>query len=284
MENREKLLTLLKSEIKSHRCNNYIVIFCSLLSCSEKESIELLRKYHISKKVYDTKLKMFSTKFPDYKEEQEYLKNIYQKYLDMYFFKTKEMKIKKMNVENQKILDSFLESNNTIEEFCSKYGYRMSLIFQIIYDLPVHQRNEIQSSLKNKNNDSLIEIMRQIVKEICLNPNFDIIDYYQYTHLKIYDFRIVLKEYFGELNPKITKKVVIFLNKYREFEKNIITKEKIINSNISIGNKNINLEEKQKILEFLESQNIPICFYNAALKKYIKNPEIFECDQKIKGK
>lgn len=282
MENREKLLTILNSEIKSHCCNDYIVIFCSLLSCSEEEAIELLRKYHISKQIYNTKLRKFSTKFPDYK--QEYLKKIYQEYLDMYALKKQEKKVDKIYVENQEILSTFLESNNTIEEFCSKHGYRMTRIFQIIYDLPIHQRKEIQSSLKDKNNDSLIEIMRQIIKEICLNPNFDIIDYYQYTHLMISDFRIILKEYFGDLDPKITKKVVIFLQKYSEFGRNIVTKEKIINSNISIGNRTINLEEKQKILNYLENQNIPICFYIFAFKKYINNPEYFEDCQKIKSR
>lgn len=284
MEKKEKLLDLLNSKIKSYQCDNYIVIFRNLLSCSEDDAIALLRRYRISEKSYHTKLKMFSSKFPDYVEEQDYLKNIYQKYLNIYCSKKEEKKDEKIDIENKKLLNSFLDSGGTIEEFCSIQGYKMRQIYEIIYALPKYQKIEVREMLKTKDNDYIIETMRQIIKEVCLNPNFDIIDYYQYTHLRIGDFRILLRKYFGELNPKLMKMVLTFLQKYEKFENVIISKDQIINSNISIGNKTINLEEKQKILEFLESQNIPICFYNDALKKYIKNPEIFECDQKIKRK
>lgn len=284
MGKKEEILVLLNREIKGRSCNNYIFVFFSLLSCSEKEAIELLRKYHISKQDYNDKLKKFSNKFPDYKEEREKLEEIYQRYLDMYYPKKEEKKVEINNIENEKLLNTFLNSGDTIEEFCSKYGYRMSEIYGVIYKLPVSKRKEVQENLKEKNNDSLVEIMRQMVKEICLNPNFDIIDYYQYTHLVISDFRTVFKEYFGELNPKLTRKVVVFLQKYGDFTKKIMNYDKIMHSNMCIENRTIDTTEKQKVLNYLEQQNIPLCFYLPALKKYIKNPEYFEDNQKVKRK
>lgn len=51
-----------------------------------------------------------------------------------------------------------------------------------------------------------------------------------------------------------------------------------------IENRTIDTTEKQKVLNYLEQQNIPLCFYLPALKKYIKNPEYFEDNQKVKRK
>ena len=257
-------------------CNNYIEMIYKLLSYSEQDAIEYLRRIHISENSYQIKLRFFEKKFPEYVEEREYLSELYQKYLDSYY--PKKENIIKQNEEllrEQRIIKQLFESNDTVELFCSKYGYHLHEINLMIRKLPSTEKEQILEKLESRSNAELIETMTQVIKEICLNKEFDIIDYYQYTHLYPISFDYLLREHFNELSPLIMKKVSIFIRKYEQYEKIQISRKPEIATETIIDDRVITKEEREKIFNYLEQNNIPNYFYKEALRKYIQNEDYF---------
>lgn len=257
----------------------------NLLSYSEQDAIEYLRKFHISENSYQIKLRFFEKKFPEYVEEREYLSELYQKYLDSYY--PKKENIIKQNEEllrEQRIIKQLFESNDTVELFCSKYGYHLHEINLMIRRLPLSEKKQMIEILESRSNDELIEIISQIIKEVCLNKSFDIIDYYQYTHLYPISFDYLLKKHFKELSPVIMKKVAIFIRKYEQYEKIKINRNQEISTEITIDGRVITKEERENIFNYLDHHNIPSCFYREALRKYARNEKYFNEIQKVNRK
>ena len=285
MELRKELLTKLKSIILGSRGNNYLEMIYNLLSYSEQDAIEYLRKFHISEDSYQIKLRLFENRFPEYIEERKYLAELYQKYLESYYPK-KESVIKEDEelIRNQKIMKQLFESNYTVELFCSKYGYHLHEINLMIRKLPSTEKEQILEKLESRSNAELIETMTQVIKEICLNKEFDIIDYYQYTHLYPISFDYLLREHFNELSPLIMKKVSIFIRKYEQYEKIQISRKPEIATETIIDDRVITKEEREKIFNYLEQNNIPNYFYKEALRKYIQNEDYFNEIQKVNRK
>lgn len=285
MKPKKELLEQLKSMMLGFSCNNYIEMIYNLLSYSEQDAIEYLRKFHISENSYQIKLRFFEKKFPEYVEEREYLSELYQKYLDSYY--PKKENIIKQNEEllrEQRIIKQLFESNDTVELFCSKYGYHLHEINLMIRRLQLSEKKQMIEILESRNNDELIEIISQIIKEVCLNKSFDIIDYYQYTHLYPISFDYLLKKHFKELSPVIMKKVAIFIRKYEQYEKIKINRNQEISTEITIDGRVITKEERENIFNYLDHHNIPSCFYREALRKYVRNEKYFNEIQKVNRK
>lgn len=181
-------------------------------------------------------------------------------------------------------MKQLFESNYTVELFCSKYGYHLHEINLMIRKLPSTEKEQILEKLESRSNAELIETMTQVIKEICLNKEFDIIDYYQYTHLYPISFDYLLREHFNELSPLIMKKVSIFIRKYEQYEKIQISRKPEIATETIIDDRVITKEEREKIFNYLEQNNIPNYFYKEALRKYIQNEDYFNEIQKVNRK
>lgn len=205
--------------------------------------------------------------------------------MDSYY--PKKENIIKQNEEllrEQRIIKQLFESNDTVELFCSKYGYHLHEINLMIRRLPLSEKKQMIEILESRSNDELIEIISQIIKEVCLNKSFDIIDYYQYTHLYPISFDYLLKKHFKELSPVIMKKVAIFIRKYEQYEKIKINRNQEISTEITIDGRVITKEERENIFNYLDHHNIPSCFYREALRKYARNEKYFNEIQKVNRK
>lgn len=114
--------------------------------------------------------------------------------------------------------------------------------------------------------EKFYDYMKMIIVEIKTNPNFDTFDYYCYTKLDPTDFSVICRKL---ISPEELASINPVLYKLKKNSVTTINKEVEINGTSVIQGRTIEKEEKEKIIEYLERNNIPYAAYRAAIRKLV---------------
>ncbi|MBP3766446.1 MAG: hypothetical protein J6G98_04635 [Bacilli bacterium] len=242
---------------------------------------ELCRLY--TKDIFLTKLKNYVIKHPDNKEYVisiiNNIDNIYQlnskeKHLDRDFIK----KSSDRKSKDKDLMNDILYSSLSIEEYCSKTGASIEKIKKLcvkyIKSENLDKRN-IGTSLLERSSSIFLTKLKYDVLTILTKDDADIFDYLSITRLSTKDFRETMKGIIShEMIIDILSKVDLYrINPSRidpaDNLHTIVNKEAKMNCKIVINGREISKEEKEKVFNFLEENNYPLCLFNSALKKYV---------------
>lgn len=170
-------------------------------------------------------------------------------------------------------IKSVVEYNKSIYEYCSKYGgilADLNHMAQIIKD----DNPELYKQYKKLCKDPSEEFntyIKWVVMDIKVKGNdFDIFDYYYFTKLHPLTFRSICEKIISAQNFKI---VVSVLNKFYSYDYMTIDKEQELSGTIIIKGHEFSREEKEKIFDYLDENNMPHIVFKAALRKYIDGDE-----------
>ena len=256
--------------------SNYEYIFCELLSCeTEEQAIEKLRRFNMTEDTYNFKLQLLKRKLAELDneltDEFDFLNTLYKKYKEKYSL----IKIKKENdVEIYlNILNSIIESNLSIEEYCSMYGgftvKEIKNMYHAIYGSHPGLHNEFAKQCMQPS-PAFYGYIKQIVDNIICNPNFDVFDYYYYTRLYPLDFVTICRE---KLDERIFRMITPTMRKIQAATNIHVNLQAEVNGVTTIKSYEITKEEKFKIAEYLDEHHMPDSAYKYALRKYVAGDE-----------
>ena len=318
---REKLaetLSLLRKDLKRLEPKSindlnvpkqYLILEKLLSLDDKKEVIEFLDNSGIELNFLKSSIHDFLIRYhyTDYFELKELLKQKIKYYFEYKnrekqqdtLQKKMEMNKEKEILEAKKYITLFVEnSHQTKVEFClennlslKKFELYVSVIkandlslYKLYLD-KIHSIIAQKYTLLLKNLEMITDLIKNGVKEAeCIRP-FDLLDYYQITHLSRAEFLNILKNKKNNLPTTDVNLVLKFLRKYensrilnkndlisRIKEKDIIGIEFDSNNNpIANTGRLVTKEEKVSVVNYLKENNIPLydyC-YDIALKRYI---------------
>lgn len=213
--------------------------------------------------------------------------------------------IKKEYKENEKleiariIINTFLEKNLSIKDFCILYNIkndRLNKILSLIKDKDPTLYKKYIDKVENEdinNYNKSIELLNKVIEAIKNNKDFTILDYYFITN---FDFKKLITLAYKQLKLEDLKIFKLFISRNRitrpfnnEDIKNLLNSKTIIGGKIDTNNnivanseREITKEEKMAVINFLKENNIPLYpkVYSIALNRYINN----QLDIKIKKK
>ena len=250
----------------------YMQVINEVLFISEEEALHVLVTKNISADLFGKYVKSFKDSFPLQVDEIKKLNNIYkalnekQSNRQTGYINTTLLYKSNADVVNNELeqLNELIKSDLSIEEYCSKTGNSISSI-RLICDKYRETNEDAINNILTKDTTEFKNYIKEIGKSILLDDKFDRLDYYQLTHLKYENFRDILYEELPKETvmkilrkcSKIFKSVTIPINKENELE--------IVNT---FNGRVVSKEEKIKIFDFLEENDIPIDLYRIALKRY----------------
>ena len=239
----------------------YINILVPLLFSTKEEAIQSLRSQRISRHVFETYVKCFQVKFPNQQKLVYYLKELYQEYSNLYPLGTRKQNIV---IHHSELFQKIYSSGMSVEEYCFDNGGNINQTRKIIADFVVEQKNEILV----RDNSNFVAKVKNIIEAIVFDK-IDYLDYYQLTKLDLTSLLTTVKSF--NLEKEHYKKVFQFINKGKMIEReNRIIESAQLEKLTTFGNREITREEKIKIFNFLKENEIPLCYYNFALTKYVK--------------
>lgn len=242
-------------------------------------------------------------KYFEYKNRQKQLEN-----------ELKKIEKVKNNVESilenaKNIVNQFINSSyENIKQFCisinlkeEKFNEYINLVKENDLDLyekykakvnAVHSQN---FAILSKFVENIFNFIKNGIEENGVKRDFDLLDYYQLTSMERATFLDIAKR---NLKKDDINKILKFLRKYNSSKK--LTKsnlEQIFEEKTIVGiefdedkrpipgtGRLISKEEKQKIIDYLKENNIPLyddC-YNIALRRYINGTLVLDLEkQKI---
>ena len=240
----------------------YINILVPLLFSTKEEAIQSLRSQRISRHVFETYVKCFQTRFPNHPQNVEYLESLYEEYSKT----VTSFQKRTQNFKNcyDEIFQKIYSSGMSVEEYCFDNGGNINQTRKIIADFVVEQKNEILA----RDNSKFVAKVKNIIEAIVFDK-IDYLDYYQLTKLDLTSLLTTVKSF--NLEKEHYKKVFQFINKGKMIEReNRIIESAQLEKLTTFGNREITREEKIKIFNFLKENEIPLCYYNFALTKYVK--------------
>ncbi len=235
--------------------------FYEMLTLDEKT--DYLKKLNWSEKDFYYKLDLFKKKYKTKKdiEYADYLDRLFKEYL---MLKTEE---EKSHLVMPTLLKDLFESNCSVYEYCDKnYGYTVGQINKTIKQYYCTRANEVIKKLESLEKKDFQDKLNSIAFNIVNNKDYTIIDYYLETKLDLDDF-------YNRIEKR--KEIALFIssNFNRAFARShnyssIFNKSFELNVKRIIRGKEITMEEKNMIFNFLEANNIPInkFTYKAGLK------------------
>lgn len=255
---------------------NYISFFEEIFRAkSESEVFDIFRKNKITKKQYENYLEKFKIKFPNSNEELLYLKEIYDKFQKKY--EKKETTTISVN-KRELLTNEILKSGYTVEEYCANLGISISSTYNIISKSKSY-RDHIDE-FNNRSKEQFNQLLKNLIYSI-IYENIDILDYYMQTHLDLNDFARLSKEMISANDDRII--ISKFVQKAQNLVKFSTTiKEQELKRVTSINGYEVTIEEKEKIFDFLEQNNIPSKLYPVALNRYVNGT--LNIKEKIKKK
>jgi len=265
---KQSLLNEIIVKLNSDNPVKYLDIIYNLLICkTEKEAIIKLNKYKLKESTYNKYIELFEKNYPEQQEEIKFLKELYKKCQD-YFGLNKKNKQKDLSVYLKSIKE-IIESGYSVEEFCSMYGkYTLTQIDDMAKKIRLEYPdiyNEFINLCKNSS-DKFYTYIKWVAIDIKHNSNFDIFDYYYYTRLNPVDFLTISKRILSKEQYQIVHPIVDKFLKVKDVKFN---KKVELNGITIIKNIEITKEEKEKIFEFLDDNNMPYRSYKSALRKYV---------------
>lgn len=239
----------------------YINILVPLLFSTKEEAIQSLRSQRISRHVFETYVKCFQVKFPNQQKLVYYLKELYQEYSNLYPLGTRKQNIV---IHHSELFQKIYSSGMSVEEYCFDNGGNINQTRKIIADFVVEQKNEILA----RDNSNFVAKVKNIVEAIVFDK-IDYLDYYQLTKLDLTSLLTTVKSF--NLEKEHYKKVFQFINKGKMIEReNRIIESAQLEKLTKYGDREIIKDEKIKIFDYLKRNEIPLCYYNFALTKYVK--------------
>ncbi|MBO6195254.1 MAG: hypothetical protein J6O56_02765 [Bacilli bacterium] len=180
---------------------------------------------------------------------------------------------------------SFLNNNNITEEEFNNFVESVKLYDKKLYKLYKDTKTKKEIEFSDGLDDELEELGLRLIngyEENGKKRKFDIIDYYNITSIPLSNIVNIASKKLNRTQLYELKKIkngFMHSDKYNSSEEKAILEEKRIvgvqfdkNGKIIEGSgREISLDEKKNILEFLKKNNISInrMTYNAALKRYI---------------
>lgn len=166
-----------------------------------------------------------------------------------------------------------VENNQAIEEYCSKYGNsptNLRMVAQIIKDNHPKLYEQFVN-LFHEPSEEFYTYIRWIASIMLTKGNaFDVFDYYYYTKLHPLTFITICKKI---MKPEICNKLNPIINTIRSYGRIKVNIEVELSGRTIIKNKEITRQEKEKVLRFLEENNMPYVTFKAALRKYVEEDE-----------
>ena len=257
-----------------YRYVKYTNIVSDILFYDDEEALKIIKKKNYSLVELSTSIKLFSENYPLQVNEINRLNEIYNMlnvdrkktsntYVDKSALCGKSLFDKKTEMDNQ--LKELYLSNLSIEEFCSLNNVTIKSIKNLC-DKYMEDNKKIIDEILNRDSSEFKNYIKNLGLSILEKEEFDRLDYYLYTKLKYEDFRDILYQ----LLPK--EQVLLILKKLNKTRKitcgAYINKNKELEAINIINGKVISNEEKIKIFDFLEENNLPLDLYKTALKKY----------------
>lgn len=241
----------------------YIKVLVPLLCCNKEDAIQILRGYRFSKNIFDTYLKCFQTRFPNHPQNVEYLESLYEEYSKT----VASFQKRTQNFKNcyDEIFQNIYDSGISIEEYCFFYGGSINKISRII---KFRKNSQEVIEILSRDTKFFLEKVKDVVSQIILDE-IDYLDYYKITKLDFNSLLTTVRTL--KLDKENYKKVFQFINKGKMIESNnSINESAQLEKLTTFGNREITREEKIKIFNFLKENEIPLCYYNFALTKYVK--------------
>lgn len=254
-------LTELKILLNTESDKKYLSVLLPILLCeTREEAIRLLCKYSLSENIFHYYLTSFKNNFPEQEQYIQYLETLYKDYSKMNVKKEEVLPIS----GNKEIYQRILESNECVEEYCFVNGGSIHKIKNIIRG---YRSDESEEILK-RDNSSYISKMKDIIYQI-INEQIDYLDYYTQTKIGLDDLLALSK------NLSLEKEQYIQINQFVKKGKKIESENRIVESAqleklTKFGDREITIEEKERIFDYLRLNKISFCYYNIALVKYVK--------------
>lgn len=255
----------------------YIIELNDILFLSEDEALHVLTKKNISAELLGKYIKAFKTYFPLQEDEIKKLNSIQKNLKEKNGIKqtsyiNKDLisnTVEEVRNKDLIILNDLINSNLSIEEFCSKTGCLISTV-RLICERYKDNNEEIIDSILKKDTKEFKCYIKEIGECILLNNEFNKLDYYLSTSLRYEDFRNIL---FEVIPKEEVLKILRRCTNIFKISTNYISKEKELEIVNTINGRVISKEDKIKVFDFLDENNMPIDLYRLVLKKYV-NGEI----------
>lgn len=252
-------------------------VYDTLLTASSIE--EIVKVIDTSKLKFNTIKKGISDYTITYHNGEQKIKETLTEKLKMYIeYEAKQRLSENKHSQEQIILASttlrdFVDNPNslTIEEFLHKKGidketFTNYLSLVATYNFELFNLYTLKiTSINTKNNSNIINEIKQIIiyikfgiEDNSIIRSFDIIDYF-------FTIKIPLDDILEIVKGKITNEEYILLRSFVYDNKDTLINDSYIKKELS------NNEGKNKIITFLENNNIPINSktYNIAYRRYI---------------
>lgn len=243
--------------------SKYIKVLIPLLCCNREDAIQILRDYRIPKNIFETYLKRFQTRFPNHSQTVEYLESLYDEYSRT--VTSSQKRTQNCNNYYDENIQKIYDSGISIEEYCFFHGGYINKISRIIKS---HKDSQECIEILSRDTKNFLERVKVIVSQIILD-DIDYLDYYKITKLELGDLLTTVKTL--GLDKVNYKKVSQFINKGKMIENNNkVVESAQLEKLTKFGDREITREEKIKIFSFLKENEIPSCYYNFALTKYVK--------------
>lgn len=280
IDSEEEIISIIDSseininDLKNY-LNDYIIVYHD---GNEVLKNELLSKIRIYMKKVIERRKIF--------KEQKY-----QSYVENNIEKAREIIIDFIKSDYSSLVKFCSNSDLKIEEF-KKYVEILKDNDTELYDLYSKKQELLKTRRYNFILEKSLEIVNLIINGIVVDGkkrDFDILDYYEHTKMDFNEFLGLIK---GKISLSEQKLVMRFVGKYhnnRELKSNEISNiyktQTIIDvefdkyGNIIPGSgREITTEEKQNVIMYLNSKNIPITnsTYNIAFRRWISGEISFE--------
>lgn len=274
----------------------YICDIKEILKCkTDNEAVTYMRKIQLSSSCFNDMLAKFELRYQNSSEYIPILKRRFEKYKEfVQLDKCDNIHIQKMlDIQkeqydyNVQIVNDLINSNYSIEEYCHH-----NLLFNIedieksiaiVYCNKKTKIDDIKRKINNRSNQ-IIRDLKNIVFRISTNKDYDYFDYYMDTKLSFKDFLKLVKKY-----DLLNLEVKCFINSSKNSINGDITKYKInkemeLRCERIIKQRLITIEEKMKIFDFFEDNQIPLIFstYKSALNRYLSGTLDIESYKSLK--
>lgn len=257
-----------KEYLKSDTADQNIINLISLLFCEDEEkAISLLKDYQFSKEEYNNSLNLFQELFPSQKYNLKYLESIFKQYTSSYSKKITDPVLQK-NIE---LMKDMVASNYSVLEYLSYHGGynigEMNRIFSEIRSLNIPEYKDMLNLLNNRSDEAFFKHLDNLILEIYNKENFELMDYYHATKIGIDYFRkyVLNKMEDSEIKKDVLHKLSLiwdFSRIHSEIRESSITGVTIIKG------VTINVEEKQKIYNYLKQNGLPLI--DTTFKYYVR--------------
>lgn len=188
--------------------------------------------------------------------------------------------------QTKEILEDAFYSSLSIEEYCSKTGTSIDRIKKnCIKYIKSNNPDKvlIGTSLLERSSYDFIQRLKKDVLCDLTKEDADIFDYLSITRLQARDFREVM---LGLIPKETVVMILTQLDLYRLDPFNnkhaMINRSAILNGRIVLNGIEASFENKQKVLNYLDENNLPEFLFNAALRKHLNGNLILDEKKLIK--